>query len=75
MYQLLSGSVVVEDYRQKNQWDYMQQNNDWAALENHQLNTLEPNFEKTTMTIYKSNYISELVRPRMPQKYIHVKPL
>ena len=49
--------VVVEDYTQQNRWDYAQQNRDWAALENPQMDTLAPNFEKTTMTTYKSKYI------------------
>ena len=74
-YQLSSGSLVVEDYTQQNQWDYTQQNCDWAALENPQIDTLDPHFEKTTMTTCKSKYISKLVRPRLTQKYIHVKPL
>ena len=32
-YQLSTGSLVVEDYTQQNQWDYTLQNCDWAALE------------------------------------------
>ena len=74
-YQLSSGSLALEDYMQQNLWDYTQQNSDWAALENPQIDTLDPYFEKTTMTTNKSNYISKLVRPRLTQKYIHVKPL
>ena len=72
MYYLSSGSIVVEDYTQQNQWDYARQNRDWAALEHPQIG---PTFEKTTMTTYKSNYISKLVRPRLTLKYMHVKPL
>ena len=66
-YKLSFGSLVVKDY--------MQQNRDWAALENPQIDTLDPNFENTTMTTYKSKYISKLVRPRLTLKYIHAKPL
>ena len=68
------GSLVVEDYTQQNQWDYTQQNHVWAALETPQIDTLDENFEKTTMTTYKRKYISKLVRPRLTLKYIHVKP-
>ena len=53
-YQLSSASLVVDDYMQQNCWDYAQQNHDWASLENPQINTLDPHFEKTTMTTYKS---------------------
>ena len=49
-YQLLSGGLVVEDYTQQNRWDYTQQNRDWAAIENPQIDTLDPHFGKTTMT-------------------------
>ena len=63
--QLSSGSPVVEDYKQQNQWDYTQQN--------PQIDYLDPNFEKTTMTTYKSKNISKLVRPRLTLKYIHIK--
>ena len=56
-------SLVVEDYTQ--------QNRDWAAVENLRIDT----FEKPTMTTYKSKYKSNLFRPRVTQKYIHVKPL
>ena len=66
-YQLSCGSLVEEDYTQ--------QNCDWAALENPRIDTLDPNFEKTSMTTYKSKYISQLVRPRLTLKYIHVKLL
>ena len=74
-YQLSSGSLVMEDYTQQNRWDYTQQNRDCAALEKPQIDTLDPNFEKTTKTTYKSKYISKLVRPRLTLKFIHVKPL
>ena len=47
----------------------------WGALENLQIDTLYPFFEKTTITTYKSKYISKLVRQRSTQKYIHEKPL
>ena len=53
----------MEDYTQQKQWDYTQQNRDWAALENSQIDTLKPNFEMTTMNTYKSKYISKLVWP------------
>ena len=36
-YQLSSGSLVVEDYRQQNQWNYTQPH-DWAALESFKFN-------------------------------------
>ena len=65
----------MDDYTQQNQWDYTQQNRDWTALEIPQIETLHPNFEKTTMSTFKSKYISKLVRPRVTQKYIHVNPL
>ena len=52
--QLSSGSLVVEDYTQ-NWWDYTPQNGDWTALENPPIDTLDPNFEKATMTTYKIN--------------------
>ena len=52
-YQLSSGILVVEDYTQQNWWDYTQQNRDWAALENPQIDTLDPNFEKNTMITIK----------------------
>ena len=74
-YQLSSDSLVVEDYTQQNRGDYTQQNHDWAVLENPKIDTLDPNFEKTTMPTYKSKYISKLVRQRLTLKYIHVKPL
>ena len=45
-YQLSSSILVVEDYTQQNRWDYTQQNRDWEALENPQIDTLLPNFEK-----------------------------
>ena len=32
-YQLSSGSLVVEDYTQQNQWNYTQQNRDSEALQ------------------------------------------
>ena len=73
-YQLTPGSLVVEDYTQ-HWWDYAQLNGDWRALENPPIDTLDPNFEKTTMTTYKSKYISKLVRPRLILKCIHIKPL
>ena len=63
----------MEDYTQQNQWDYAQQNADWAALENPKVDTFDLNFEKTTMTTYKR--LSKLVRQRSTLKYIHVKPL
>ena len=63
------------DYTQQNQWDYMQQNYDWAALENPQIGTLDPNCEKTTMTTFKSKYLSKLVQPRLILKNINVKSL
>ena len=53
----------------------MQQNHDWTAIENPQMYTLDPHFEMTTMTIYKSKYISMLVRPSLTKKDVHVKPL
>ena len=62
-YQLSFCSFVVEDYTQKNQWNYAQQLRDWAALENPQIDPLYPHFEKTTMTTYKSKYISKLDCP------------
>ena len=37
-YQLSSGSLSVEDYTQQNQWDYTQQNHDWAALQSFKCN-------------------------------------
>ena len=37
-YQLSSGSLVLEDYKQQNRWDYTQQNRDWAALESFKSN-------------------------------------
>ena len=74
-YQLSSDSLIVEDYTQQNQGDYTMQNHDWAALENPKIDTLDPNFEKTTMPRNKSKYISKLVRQRLTLKYIHVKPL
>ena len=55
----------MEDYTQQNRCDHTQQNRDWAALENPQIDTLNPNFEKTTLTTYKIKYISKLVRPRL----------
>ena len=39
---------------QQNQWDYAQQNRDWAALETAEIDTLDHNFEKTTIASYKS---------------------
>ena len=45
-----------------------------AALENSQIDTLDPHFEETTMTACKK-YTSKLVRQSLTQKYIHVKPL
>ena len=38
------------------------QNHDLAALGIIQIDTLDPNFEKTTMTTYERKYISILVR-------------
>ena len=75
MYQLSSGILGVEDYTQQNRWDYTKKNCDWAALEKPQIYILDPNFEKTKITTYKSNYISKLVSPTLTQKYIYVKPL
>ena len=72
-YQLSSGTFDVEDYTQQNLWDYAQQNCGWAALENPQIDTLEPNFEKTTITTYESKHISKLVRQRLTLKHMHVK--
>ena len=40
---------------QENQWDYAQQNCDWAVLKNPQIGTLDQHFENTTMTTYKIN--------------------
>ena len=37
-YQLSYDSPVVEDYTQQNQWDYVQQNYDWTALETFKSN-------------------------------------
>ena len=74
-YRLSSGSLVLEDYTQQHRWDYTQQNCDWVVLGNPQIETLDPNFQKTTMTTYESKYISKLVRTRLIQKYVHVKPL
>ena len=74
-YQLSSGSLVVEDYRQQNRWEYAQQNRDWAALENPQIDNLDLNLEMTKMTTFKSKYISKLVRPSLTLKYLLVKPL
>ena len=65
----------MEDYTQQKRWDYAQQNRDWVALVNPQIDTLDQHFEKTTMTTYKSKFIAKLVRPRLTLKYIHVKPL
>ena len=73
LYQLSAISYVLLLWQ--NWWDYMQLNRDWVALENPQIDTLHPHFEKTTMTTYKSQYIYKLVRPMLTQKYIHVKPL
>ena len=56
--------LIVEDYPQQNRWDYPQQNQERAALGNLQIDTLDPNFYKTTMTTEKTKYISELVRSR-----------
>ena len=64
-----------EGNTQQNRWDYSQQNRDWEALENPQIDSLDTHFEMTAMTTYKSKYISKLVRPRFTDKYIHVKPL
>ena len=61
-YQLSSGSLVLEDYPQQNRWDYPQQNQERAALGNLQIDTLDPNFDKTTMTTEKTKYTSYLVR-------------
>ena len=68
-YQLSSGSLGVEDYTQQNQWDYMQQNCDWTALENPQIDTLDPFFEKTTMITFKiSIHLSWPNRPKVSPK-------
>ena len=40
----------------------MRQNHDWAALGILQIDTLDPKFDKTTMTAYKTKYMSNLVR-------------
>ena len=58
-YQLSSDSLVVEDYTQHNRWDYAEKNRDWAAVENSKIDNLDPNFEETTTTSYKSKYISK----------------
>ena len=74
-HQLSSGSLVVEDYTQQNRWDYAKQNRDWAVLESPQVDTLDPHFEKTTMTTYKSKYKSKLVREGFKKKRRNVGPL
>ena len=43
----------------------MQQNCDWAALENPQIDTFDLNIENTTMITSNSKYISMLVWPRL----------
>ena len=45
----------------------MHQNRDQEALENPQIDTLDPDFENTIMTTYKSKYVSKLVRPKVPK--------
>ena len=63
-----TGGIVVEDYTLQNQWDCRQQNCNFAALKKIQIDTLDPNFDKTTMNTYKSKYISMLVRLRLTPK-------
>ena len=52
-YQLSSGSLVVEDYTQQNQWDYTQQNRDWAALESFKSNLWVLNVMKVALSHQK----------------------
>ena len=70
-YQLSSGSLVPEDYTQQNRWDYTKQNCNWEALENPQIDTLDPHFEKTTMNTYKSKFISN-IKYKIYLIYMHV---
>ena len=43
---LSAGISVVEDYTQQNQWDYVQKNPEWAALDKPQIDNFDPSFEK-----------------------------
>ena len=58
-YQFSSSRLLMEDYKKQNYWDYTQKNHDRTVLENPQIDTLDPNFKKTTIKTQKLNtYLS-----------------